>query len=68
MTNSIELQKKMPIVKQILNWAKQVWWEPSVLKRNKLAIKIGENKNSINESYLCTQFIPHLLVPLLIIS
>ena len=34
------------------SWAKQVWWELSVLKRNKLKIKTGENKKSINKSYL----------------
>ena len=53
---------KRQIVKQKLSWAKQVWWEPSVLKHNKLKIKIGENKKSINENYLYL-FIPHLLVP-----
>ena len=52
----------MPVVNKKLSWAKQVWWEPLVLKRNKLKIKIDENKKSINKSYLYL-FIPHLLVP-----
>ena len=58
---------KMPPVKQKLSWEKQVWWEPSVLKRNRLKMKIGENKKSINKSYLYL-LIPHLPVSLLIIS
>ena len=54
MTNFIEFQMlpQVPLVKQKLSWAKQVWWEPLILKRNKLKIKIGENKKSINKSYL----------------
>ena len=51
--------QKMPLVKQGLSWAKQVLREPPVLKRNKLKIKIDENKISINKSYLYL-FIPHL--------
>ena len=51
----------MPVVNKKLSWAKQVWWEPLVLKRNKLKIKIDENKKSINKSYLYL-FIPHSLV------
>ena len=42
----------MPLVKQRPSGAKQVWWGPSILKRNKLRIKIGENKKSIDKSYL----------------
>ena len=49
----------MPLVKKGLSWAKQVLWESSVLKRDKLKIKIDENKKSINKSYLYL-FIPHL--------
>ena len=40
----------MPLVKQNLSWVKQVWWEPPILKRNKLKIKIGVNKKSISKS------------------
>ena len=54
MTNSIELQMLSE------DAAKQVLWQPSVSKRNKLKFKIDENKKSINKSYLCL-FIPHLI-------
>ena len=49
MTNSIELHM---LSEDAARWAKQVWCKPSVLKRNKLRIKIVENKISINKSYL----------------
>ena len=55
----------MPLIKQKLRWAEQVWWEPSVLKHNKLKIKIVENKTSIYKNYLYL-FQPHLFVPLLV--
>ena len=57
-------QRFMPLVR--LKIEKRVWWGPSVLKRNKLKIKIVEYKESMNESYLYL-FVPHLFLPLLIL-
>ena len=57
----------MPLVKQELRWAKQVGWESSVLKYNKLKIKMVKNKASINKSYLYL-LVPHMFVALMVIS
>ena len=40
----------MPLVKQKLRWA--LWCESSVLKSNKLKIKIVENKKSIKNLFI----------------
>ena len=73
---SFRCYHKMLLIKQKLRRAKHVWWEhetivpwweASVLKHNKLKIKIVEKKTPMNKSYIY-QFAPHLFVPLLVMS
>ena len=44
--------QKMPLIRQKLTCTKQFWWEPSLLKRNKLKIKIGGNKKYQQELFV----------------
>ena len=45
--------QNMPLVKQELSWAEQVWWEPSVLKHIKLKLRLLKNKH-LSTKAICT--------------